>query len=152
MGLAQELAASGGDGWDFDDDDDEGLGDAPRAVAAAVEHGWSMASAGGGGAAAGGRGGGVTAVGLGSAENDGGSEARRLRARLMSLRYLLDTFLALEGEQGRGFDVGRLREFLGLGAEGSNGERRRCTSLRETLFLFVRPPLDFTTTTSKRGR
>ncbi|CAN0219957.1 unnamed protein product, partial [Ectocarpus sp. 12 AP-2014] len=125
--------ASGGDGWDFDDDaDDDGeFGDAPRAAAAAaaaaVEHGSSIVLAGGGGAAGGsgggrdGGGGAVAAVGLRSAgdEGDRDSEVQGLRARLMSLRYLLDTFLALEGEQGRAFDADGLREFLGLGAEGS---------------------------------
>lgn len=146
-GPAEERpTASGGDGWDFDDDaDDDGdLGDAPRVVtaapeAAAVEHGSSVVLAGGGGAAGGsgggrGSGGGaVTAVGLGSAGDEGDSEVRRLRARLMTLRYLLDTFLALEGEQGRGFDVGGLREFLGL------GETRRRGSLREEIVSFCRP-------------
>ncbi|CAB1100488.1 unnamed protein product [Ectocarpus sp. CCAP 1310/34] len=126
--------ASGGDGWDFADDaDDDGdVRDAPRAAAAAAaaaagEHGSSIVLAGGGGAAGGsgggrdGGGGAVAAVGLGSAgdEGDRDSEVRRLRARLMSLRYLLDTFLALEGEQGCAFDADGLREFLGRGAEGS---------------------------------
>ncbi|CAM9846841.1 unnamed protein product, partial [Ectocarpus sp. 13 AM-2016] len=78
-------------------------------------------AAGGRGGGMGGGGGGLTAVGLGSVGNQENrdSEVRGLRARLMSLRYLLDTFLALEGEQGRAFDADGLREFLDLGAEGS---------------------------------
>ncbi|CAM9902098.1 unnamed protein product, partial [Ectocarpus sp. 4 AP-2014] len=151
--------ASGGDGWDFDDDaDDDGdLGDAPRAAAAtaaaaAVEHGSSIVLAGGGGAAGGsgggrdGGGGAVATVGLGSAGDEGESEVRRLRARLMTLRYLLDTFLVLEGEQGRGFDVGGLREFLGLAGAGDSGAAERAwedfscrrDNLRRSLMGFAR--------------
>lgn len=48
-------------------------------------------------------------------------EVLRLRARLEALRCLLETCWMAEQAQGRGFDVGRLREFLLLKGGGFPG-------------------------------
>eukprot|EP00752_Nemacystus_decipiens_P018330 g16445.t1 len=124
QGLNQPSAATvesgGGDGWDFDDDED--FDDSAVKTAAAVGGGaLSMSgSAGlntreGKGAAPGAprpvwEDGGRAGVG----GRDGGKEVARLRARLASLRDLLETCLAVDMVQGLAFDVARLREFLAL--------------------------------------
>lgn len=131
------------DGWHFDDDDDDDddFGGLSARTAAAAEPRFSTGSSGGvggGGESSGGGDRGSVRAGAVNPNlktgngNDGGSDdddqgretVLPLFARLECLRYLLETFLAAEGAQGRRFDVARLRKFLALPAapEGSEGE------------------------------
>lgn len=137
-----------GDGWDFGEEDeesfDESVTTAAATAAAAATAGGPVAStpssSGGGRRSAREETGGATAAGApeparkgsgraaGGDDRDDGEEVARLRARLVSLRGLLETCLAVDGVQGLAFDVARLREFLALASgaaeEESGGEQR----------------------------
>lgn len=150
---------SGGDGWDFGDDEDlDGDPAATTTTAAAATAAMAVAARGGLSSATGGGRCSRRAGEEQGADDDGGGDSReevfRLRARLASLRDLVETFVAVDGAAqglqgvrgggGGAFDVVRFRAFLTLAAPvlGESGGERRGKSHDVLLYSFRgRPPV-----------
>ena len=128
--------SGGGDGWDFGDDEDLDISAPTTRTAAAGAGGVASSTTTAAGAPEPAR------TGSGRASDDDrvdSEEVGRLRARLASLRDLLDTFLAVDGVgvQGVAFDVGRLREFLALASCPGESRGEQMRSPKGAIFVVV---------------
>lgn len=140
-------APSGGDGWDLGDDVD--FDDSTATTSTAAGGPVSSTSDGGGSggrsareereATAGAPGPARTESARVGDDSGVGEDVARLRARLVSLRDLVETFLAVDGAQGLAFDVVRLREFLALAAgPGESGGEQGIRHSSDRLLLPLR--------------